>query len=62
MNVAALFGISILMSFLSFGIIARLYIWPRIRTMNPREALVPLVVFHTTRFVGLCFLVPGVVS
>jgi hypothetical protein len=62
MNVAALFGLSILMCFVSFGIITRLYIWPRIRTMNPREALVPLVVFHTTRFVGLCFLVPGVVS
>jgi len=62
MNVGALFGISILMCFLSFGIITRFYIWPRIRSMNPREALVPLVVVHTTRFVGLCFLVPGVAS
>lgn len=62
MNVAALFGISILMSLVSFGIIARLYIWPRIRSMNPREALVPLVVIHTSRFAGLSFLVPGVVS
>jgi hypothetical protein len=62
MNVAALFGISILMSFLSFGIIARLYISPRIRAMNPREALLALVVIHTTRFAGLSFLVPGVVS
>jgi hypothetical protein len=62
MNVAALFGISILMSFLSFGIITRLYIWPRIRSMNPRDAVVPLVVIHTTRFAGLSFLVPGVVS
>ena len=62
MNVEALFGISILMCFLSFGMITRFYILPRIRNMNPREALVPLVIIHTTRFVGLCFLVPGVVS
>lgn len=50
------------MCFLSFGIITRFYIWPRIRSMKPRDALVPLVVIHTTRFVGLSFLVPGVVS
>jgi hypothetical protein len=62
MNVAALFGISILMSFLSFGIITRLYTWPRIRSMNPRDAVVPPVVIHTTRFAGLSFLFPGVVS
>jgi hypothetical protein len=62
MNVGALFGISILMSFLSFSIITRFYIWPRIRSMKPRDALIPLVVIHTTRFLGLSFLVPGVAS
>jgi hypothetical protein len=30
--------------------------------MRPEEALIPLVVIHTFRFVGLSFLFPGVVS
>jgi hypothetical protein len=50
------------MSFIAFGIVARLYIWPQLRVMSLREALIPLVVVHTFRFVGLSFLVPGVVS
>jgi len=62
MTTAALFGLSILMSFIAFGIVTRLYIWPRIRIMRREDALLPLVVPHTFRFIGLSFLVPGVVS
>jgi hypothetical protein len=62
MSVEALFGVSIVMSFLAFGIITKLYIWPRLRMMRSEDALLALVVPHTTRFVGLSFLVPGVVS
>jgi len=62
MDVRALFGLSVLMSFVAFAIVSRLYIWPRLRVMSRDDALVPLVVIHTFRFVGLSFLVPGVVS
>jgi hypothetical protein len=62
MDIRALFGISVLMSFIAFGIVTRLYIWPQLRVMSRREALIPLVVVHTFRFVGLSFLFPGVVS
>jgi len=62
MTIEALFGLSVLMSFVAFGIVTRLYIWPRIRAMPRDEALVALLVPHTFRFVGLSFLVPGVVS
>ena len=62
MNTAALFGLSILMSFIAFGIVTKLYIWPRIRVMRRDDALLPLVVPHTFRFIGLSFLIPGVVS
>ena len=62
MTVDALFGISVLMSFVAFGIVTKLYIWPPLRSMPREQALVPLVVPHTFRFVGLSFLVPGVVS
>src|SRR5262245_31212187 len=50
------------MSFLAFGIVTGVYIWPRLRAMRRADALIPLVIPHTFRFVGLSFLVPGVVS
>jgi hypothetical protein len=62
MSIAALFGISILMSFLAFGLVTKLYIWPWVRVMPREDALTALVVPHTFRFIGLSFLVPGVVS
>ncbi len=63
MNVFALFGISALMSLVSSGVIAQLYAWPRLRMMNRDQALLVLVAPHMfLRFIGLSFLVPGVVS
>ncbi|HSV24921.1 MAG TPA: hypothetical protein VLJ17_18035 [Xanthobacteraceae bacterium] len=62
MTVEALFGLSILMSFLGYGIVTRLYIWPWLRAAPRDEALVALAAPHMSRFVGLSFLVPGVVS
>src|SRR5215813_14961683 len=62
MSSEALFGLSILMSFLAFGIVTKVYIWPRLRVMRRTDALTPLVIPHTFRFVGLSFLIPGVVS
>ena len=62
MSIDALFGLNILMSFLAFAIVTKVYIWPRLRVMSRTDALIPLVVPHTFRFVGLSFLIPGVVS
>jgi hypothetical protein len=62
MTSGALFGLSVLMNFVAFGIVTKLYIWPRLHVMSREEALLPLVVPHMFRFVGLSFLVPGVVS
>lgn len=56
----AIFGISTLASLVSSAIIA-FYLWPRLRAMD--RAVVPLVAPHMfLRFIGLSFLVPGVVS
>ena len=62
MSIPALFGLSILLSSLAFGLVSKLYIWPRLRLLPRDDALLPLVVPHTFRFIGLSFLVPGVVS
>src|SRR5262249_55224776 len=59
MNSETLFGLSILMSFIASGIVMKLYIWPRLRVMRREDALIPLVIPHTFRFVGLSFLIPG---
>ena len=63
MEVFALFGISMLMSLVSSAVLAKLHIWPRLRIANREHALVQLVAPHMfLRFIGLSFLVPGVVS
>ena len=62
MDVRAVFGLSILMSFVAFGLTTKLYILPRIRVLPRDDALVPLILPHAFRFIGLSFLVPGVVS
>ncbi|MPY91255.1 MAG: hypothetical protein GEU99_25510 [Luteitalea sp.] len=42
--------------------VARQYIWPALRRQPRADALRPLLFLHSFRFVGLAFLVPGVVS
>jgi len=62
MSEAAIFGLSVIMSFAAFGIVTKLYILPRITNMGRNEALLAMVVPHMFRFEGLSLLVPGVVS
>ena len=63
MDPAAVFGISVMASFVSSGVAATLYVWPRLRSMDRLQALASLVAPHMfLRFIGLGVLVPGVVS
>ena len=56
------FFVSIAFSFIAWGIVAARYIWPELRLRQRAEALRPLLILHSFRFIGLAFLVPGVVS
>ncbi len=56
------FFLSITFSFIAWGIVAARYIWPELRLRQQAEALQPLLILHSFRFIGLAFLVPGVVS
>ena len=56
------FFVSIAFSLIAWGIVAARYIWPQLRLRPRAEALRPLLIFHSFRFIGLAFLVPGVVS
>ncbi len=56
------FFVSIAFSLIAWGIVAARSIWPELRLRPRAEALRPLLIFHSFRFIGLAFLVPGVVS
>ena len=56
------FFVSIAFSFIAWSIVTARYIWPELRSRQRAEALRPLLILHSFRFIGLAFLVPGVVS
>ena len=62
MSSRAVFGISVGLGFIVWGAITRHYIWPALRSRPFADALRPVLLFHSFRFIGLAFLVPGVVS
>ena len=62
MQPQALFGISVFLGFVVWGMIGSRYIWPALRGRPRAEALRPVLLLHAFRYVGLAFLVPGVVS
>jgi hypothetical protein len=53
---------SIAFSFIAWGIVTARYIWPELRLRQRAKALRPLLILLSFRFIGLAFLVPGVVS
>jgi hypothetical protein len=53
---------SILFGLVNFGLIAGWYVIPALETLSRERALTPLLLFHAFRYVGLAFLIPGVVA
>jgi len=58
----ALFGISVAFGFIAWGVFTAQYLWPQLRGRSRVAALRPLLVMHSFRFIGLAFLIPGVVA
>ena len=52
---------NILFSTLIFWIGARLYLLPRLHELEPRTVLLPILLLHSFRHLGLMFLMPGAV-
>jgi hypothetical protein len=50
------------MSFVASGLVTKIYIWPWVQRVGRGDALIALIAPHAFRFIGLSFLVPGVVS
>lgn len=59
---AVLFGITAAFGLAVWGAVVRLYIWPALRDRPSPENLKPILLLHGFRFLGLAFVVPGVVS
>jgi hypothetical protein len=53
---------SIAFSLIAWGTVATHYFWPALRYRPRAEALRPLLILNSFRFLGMAFLVPGVVS
>ena len=56
------FFASIAFAFAAWGVLTLRYVWPRLRLLSWTEALRPILILHSFRFIGLAFLVTGVVS
>ena len=50
---------NLLFSTLVFWVAAKLYVLPRLPELKPRAVLLPILLLHSTRHLGLMFLAPG---
>jgi hypothetical protein len=62
MRSPVLFGISAAFGLAAWGAVAWHYIWPELRVRPSPENLKPILLLHGFRFLGLAFVLPGVVS
>ena len=51
--------VNLLFSTLVFYIAARIYLWPRLPELSARTVVVPILLLHAFRHLGLMFLSPG---
>ena len=56
------FFASIAFGFIAWSVVVTRYIWPRLRLLPRADALRPILILHSFRFIGLAFMVPGAVS
>lgn len=62
MSPREMFVLSVALGLVAWGYVAAKYLWPALASRSKVDALRPLLVLHAFRFVGLAFLIPGVVS
>jgi hypothetical protein len=51
--------VNLLFSTLVFWVAARIYLWPKLPALSPRTVLLPILLLHSFRHLGLMFLAPG---
>jgi len=53
--------VNLVLTTLVFAITARLYLWPRLAELEARTVVLPILLLHAMRHLGLMFLAPGAV-
>ena len=56
------FAASVAFGLLAWGAVCLHYVWPRIRDLPLHAAVRPILYLHLFRYIGLAFVVPGVVG
>ncbi len=54
--------LSIAFGFVNYGLLAKWYLMPALNSVTRTQALKPLLFLHSFRYIGLVFIIPGVVS
>ncbi len=62
MDVQVIFGLQFVMSLVVWGLIAKWWLAPWLEKMSQHQALLYLTLPHAFRYMGMVFLVPGVVA
>lgn len=51
--------VNLLFSTFGFWVAARIYLFPRLPDLRPQAVLLPILLLHSFRHLGLMFLAPG---
>lgn len=62
MSPQIIFPLDLVLGYLAWLLCFSAYVWPRLKTMDSVRAHRAIATFHSFRFIGLVFLVPGVVG
>ena len=62
MSPELLFQLHLVLGYVAWLLCYRVYVWPRLKSMDPFEAQRASATVHSFRFVGLVFILPGVVG
>ena len=62
MSPELLFQLHLVLGYVAWLLCFRVYVWPRLKSMDPFEAQRAIATLHSFRFFGLVFILPGVVS
>jgi hypothetical protein len=62
MSEAGIFLIDMTLGYLASALLLATYVWPRLKTMDRFEGHRAIATFHSFRFFGLVFLLPGFVG
>ena len=53
--------VNLLLSTMIFWIAARIYLLPKLPNLRPQAVLLPILILHSLRHLGLMFLAPGAI-